>query len=436
MVRTLRRKGLSIGVGESIDAAGAMAVLGLTDREQLRSGLAACLVRLARQQPVFDSAFDLYFPTGPVSTNRVMAETDSERMAERVLELLIEGERSRVAAVASDAVTALGEVTSLAGVGWSELQTLRRLRLDDLVSEASQRRAEQGARAASWGAGEVTALAGELRAAIGTEVRRRTAELRGTQRVAEHAVLESVELTDFMLSDPAQLERLETLVRPLALRLATTLSGRQRRRSRGPIDVRATLRHSMSTGGVPFDLRRVRPRPRRPHLVLLCDMSGSVSGFSAFTVSLVRALHEHLGRSRVFAFVNHSAELTHSLRDANEHTHDLVERVLRDFELRRVHSSSDYGRVFVELASQTDVLQPHSTLIVLGDARNNYQPSGEAALRDLCRRARRAIWLNPEPRSMWGVGDSEALRYRDHVSMHECRNPAQLARFIAELPPG
>lgn len=437
MVRTLRRKGLGIGTGEAVDAASAMTVLGLADREQLRVGLAACLVRLVGHRGVFDAAFDLYFPAGPVARRRPeMPETDPERIRARVVDVLAGDDRTRLDAVAADAVTVLGEVAGRAGAGWSELQTRRRLELQDLEAEASGRRALVDTLSAGWAVGEVAVRAEALRTAIGTEVRRRTAELRGTGRVAEHAVPESAELTDFLQGDAAQLERLESLVRPLALRLATTLAGRRRRRSRGAVDVRATLRRSMSTGGVPFDIRHVRPRPRRPRLVLLCDMSGSVSGFSGSTISRVRALHEHLGRSRFVAFVNHPVDLTNTLRDDSEPTRDLVERILRDFELRHVHANSDYGRVFEKLAAQSGVIEPRSTLIVLGDARNNYQPSGERALEHLVRQGRRAFWLNPEPRSLWGLSDSEALRYRTLVPMHECRNAAQLARFIAELPRG
>ena len=99
-------------------------------------------------------------------------------------------------------------------------------------------------------------------------------------------------------------------MQPLSRKLATRLAARRRRAARGAIDLRRTLRRSMCTGGVPMRPVLRRAVPARPELVLLCDVSGSVSGFSDFTMLLVQALNDQFSKVRVFAFVNAMDEVT------------------------------------------------------------------------------------------------------------------------------
>src|SRR5690606_13322205 len=121
---------------------------------------------------------------------------------------------------------------------------------------------------------------------------------------------------DFLSANPHELEELRRTVQPLARKLATRLSTKRRRRRRGPIDIRRTVRRSMGTGGIPIRPVYVKPRPSRPELVLLCDVSGSVAGFSQFTMLLVQALSAQFTKVRVFAFVNAMDEVTDIVKDS------------------------------------------------------------------------------------------------------------------------
>jgi hypothetical protein len=179
-----------------------------------------------------------------------------------------------------------------------------------------------------------------------------------------------------------------------------------------------------------------RRRPARPELVLLCDVSGSVSGFSDFTMLLVQALHDQFSKVRVFAFVNRIDEVTGLLDHGRADPEGLGARIRAEATLTGWHGSSDYGVSLGEFAERYGAaVGPRSTVFVLGDARTNNLDPNLAALRRITEQARRVYWLNPEARSLWGTGDSAAPDYAELAEMHECRTARQLSALIARLLP-
>jgi len=157
------------------------------------------------------------------------------------------------------------------------------------------------------------------------------------------AVAPTADRVDFLFAGRDQLAELRRVVQPLARKLATRLAARRRRAARGTIDLRRTLRGSLSTGGVPMRPVLRRRRPVRPELVLLCDVSGSVSGFSDFTMLLVQALHDQFSKVRVFAFVNRIDEVTGLLVQGAADADGLSARIRSEATLTGWHGSSDYG---------------------------------------------------------------------------------------------
>jgi uncharacterized protein with von Willebrand factor type A (vWA) domain len=170
--------------------------------------------------------------------------------------------------------------------------------------------------------------------------------------------------------------------------------------------------------------------------VLLCDVSGSVSGFSDFTMLLVQALHDQFSKVRVFAFVNRIDEVTGLLARGPADPGGLGARIRAEARLTGYHNSSDYGVSLGEFAERYGAaVGPRTTVFVLGDARTNMADPNLAALRRIAGQARRLHWLNPEPRSLWGTGDSAAPEYAEVVAMHECRNVLQLGALVGRLLP-
>jgi len=448
-VGALRSKGIPAGTSETVDAAAVIDVLGMSDREQLREGLASALVRRGGQREVFDMTFDLYFPAG-VGATQSARETDEDFDLDDLRDLLAmalaENDLRTLEQVAEIAVDLLGQVGEGGPTGgWSAYQTLERLRPQTTLVQALQQRGEGGGQGQGSGQGSVGEFTERLerdevrqnidrfRAMVASEARRRTAELRGRDVVTRHAVRVGSDRIDFLSANKQQLEELGRTVRPLARKLATRLSARRRKAHRGRIDIRRTLRRSMSTGGVPMHPVFAKPHPARPELVLLCDVSGSVSGFSGFTMHLVQAMSGQFSKVRVFAFVNAMAEVTELVKEDSD---DLAARIAREASITKWHTSSDYGEAFADFHGEfMTAIGPRTAVLILGDARNNNQDPNLEALHEISQRARRTFWLNPEHSMRWGLGDSIAPTYAEVVEMHECCNVDQLTKFVTRLLP-
>ncbi|MFF9282768.1 VWA domain-containing protein [Streptomyces griseosporeus] len=437
-VGALRAHGVRVGTAETVDAARAVGALGLADRALLREGLAATLLHTTGQRQLFDAVFDLYFPRAVGAPDGEPA--GREELRERLAAALAANDTALLGRLAVEAVDALGGYgTSPGSGGWSSYQTLERLRPQTLLA-----RVRDDMRARGGGAGfagrlleeEIRRRIEEFRGQVAAEARRRVAERRGRDEIARRAVATTADRVDFLYAGKDRLAELRRTVQPLARKLATRLAARRRRAARGTIDLRRTLRGSLSTGGVPVRPVLRRRRPARPELVLLCDVSGSVAGFSDFTMLLVQALHDQFSKVRVFAFVNRIDEvtglLTHGVADAE----GLSGRIRAEARLTGWHGSSDYGVALGEFAERYGAaVGPRTTVFVLGDARTNMADPNLPALRRIASQARRVYWLNPEPRAQWGTGDSAAPEYAGLVEMHECRTARQLGTLVGRLLP-
>jgi uncharacterized protein with von Willebrand factor type A (vWA) domain len=437
-VTALRSNGITTGTGETVDAGEVIGVLGLDDRGQLREGLAAALLRGAGQRAAFDAVFDIHFPAGtgvPESARDTDPELDVAQLRSRLTAALANGDLPGLGQLAGVTVDRFGRL-GVSTDGWSGYMALERVQPQTLLAAALEQRGSDRSGAGGLGnraeAQEIRGLIEEFRRLVQAEALRRSAEVRGRERMASTAVPKQLDRVDFLTANAQQLAELRRVVRPLARRLATRLAARRRRHSRGRIDIRKTLRRSMSTGGVPIEPAWQKPRPSRPELVLLCDVSGSVAGFSNFTMLLVQAMKSQFSRIRVFAFVNVIDEITDLVDDDD----DLQHRIHTAAAITRGHSSSDYGRSLREFATaHLDAVTSRSAVLILGDARNNYGSPGLDSLAEIAARSRRTFWLNPERVASWGSGDSVALQYAELVEMHECRTVEQLGAFVTRLLP-
>ncbi|GAA1076357.1 vWA domain-containing protein [Tsukamurella strandjordii] len=476
-VRALRGKGMSIGPGEAITAAEVLTVLDLTDRSQLREGLAAVLLREQMHRKSFDVIFDLYFPVrgglglpgsasgsgtgGPGGCQGVPGEVDPLTMPaadtppdpdaarealrqEAVAALVAGGDHD---GIASQIVEQLGEYNSATGTAFSSYQALKALNPQTLIAAIANgllsAAGEDGAQPGSFEYESARRVARARVAELSERVRELTsvamAARRGPEAVVEYAAPQLPENVAFFAATRSELHRMEQTVRPLARQLSTRLLVRRRRARRGPIDLRRTLRKSMSTGGVPIDLAHRRPRPTKPELVLLCDLSGSVAGFSNFTLLLTHALRAEFSKIRVFGFVDSVDEITDYIDTSRTLTVDTVvdmfDRVIRETKVARF-GGSDYGNMLrTFLRDFPDAVTHRGTLLILGDARSNHTDPALAELNELVESARHAFWLNPERKVSWGTGDSVADKYRRVIDMYECRTAGQLADVIGRLLP-
>jgi uncharacterized protein with von Willebrand factor type A (vWA) domain len=455
-VRAVREAGIPVGISQAVDAAEILTVVDLLDREQLRHGLAAVLLQRAAQRATYDVLFDLWWPLsdrppaddadGDLEGEQGQSTLDVpgvdagdlvELMRAQLLRLLIDGDEEDLRRFAREAVQLLGQgQPSPSGQSFFSYRVLRALSPDTLVSKLLAGLLAEGDRgglaeqvARQTARERVTAF----RAAIEAEVRRRTAAEKGRDKVAKNAVRPLADQVDFLRAQAGDLAELRRTVAPLARRLAVRLSARRRLGRQGRLDFRKTVRASLGTGGVPV-VTHHRPRKvHKPELVVLCDVSGSVAGFSHFTLMLTQALREHFTGVRAFAFVDSTDEVTRFFRPGAD-VADAVARIGREADVVGFDGHSDYGTAFEVFADRwASAVGPKTSLLVLGDGRTNYRQPGLPVLADLVRRSRSAHWLNPEPRRLWGSGDSAADRYADVIDMVECRNAAQLAEFVTTL---
>jgi hypothetical protein len=226
---------------------------------------------------------------------------------------------------------------------------------------------------------------------------------------------------------------MEAAIGPLTRKLAARLARRRKRRS-GRLDFRRTVRKSLATGGVPADPQFRHPRPHRPEVWLLCDISGSMATFSRFTLQFTHAMATHFSRLRSFAFVDTIDEVTDFFGPGIDFS-SAVSRITTEAEVVWLDGHSDYGNSLeVFYARYGSQLTPRTTVIITGDARNNYRPPRDAVLRDVARSCRALVWLNPEPKAYWDTGDSAMSHYARHcTSVHEVRTLRQLEEFVETL---
>jgi uncharacterized protein with von Willebrand factor type A (vWA) domain len=454
-VEALRAQGIAVGPSETVDAGQVLSVLDLTHRETVREGLACAVLRRADHRQTYDALFDLWWPAALGGRTVLEDETaapadeldpqDLEAMRQMLLDMLTDNPDigdldDRLVAMIAAIVEAQGRYTSSRGPSYSSYQALKAMGLDQLegrllagllAPHGDDPSPSQQQIAKALAAQKIT----QLRRMGEGETKRRTAQQLGREHVQMYGIPQLAENVEFLRASGDQLRQMRRVVAPLARMLASRLAAKRRRSRAGSIDLRKTLRKSMSTGGVPIDVVLRKPRPARPELVVLCDVSGSVAGFSHFTLLLVHALRQQFSRVRVFAFIDTTDEVTH-LFGPDADLAVAIQRITREAGVYTRDGHSDYGNAFVSFTENfPGVLSPRSSLLILGDGRTNYRNPATDVLAHMVTASRHAHWLNPEPRHLWGSGDSAVPRYEDVITIHECRSAKQLAGVIDQLLP-
>jgi uncharacterized protein with von Willebrand factor type A (vWA) domain len=471
-VGELRAAGLPVSLTESIDAAEAVHHIPLEDRDALKYALAATLVKSSAHWKAFETAFEVYFSMrGPQyeigdddsSTGDLDPDGDPddrgrgegrgqgsgggeglspEELAEMLFRALLSANDAQVANLARQAVSRFAGMEPGRPVGGTYYlyRTLRNLDLDRVLE-----RLMETARAEAPG-GELTPLEerlardefkarlDRLRRELEDEIRRRLVADRGTEALARSLRKPLPEEIDFMHATRDELASLRRAIHPLTRKLAVRLARKRRHGRKGPLDFRSTMRHSLSTGGVPVDPKFKYPRPAKPEIIVIADISGSVASFARFTLHLVHAISSQFSKVRSFVFIDGIDEVTRFFENVDD-VADAVHRINTEADVVWVDGHSDYGHalsVFWERWGEE--ITPRSSVLLLGDARNNYHASQAWVIQEIRHRARHVYWLNPEPRAYWGTGDSILGEYAVHCDdVFECRNLRQLEHFVTEL---
>jgi uncharacterized protein with von Willebrand factor type A (vWA) domain len=458
-IEELRAVGVPVSMVEAIDATAALGHVDLASREAVKASLGATLIKSTRHLPAFETAFETYFTTlGPEpgsEESRVRAEGDAsmvgggvgaggdadiEALVEALFTALREGDEAVAAAVARLSVDRLASMEPGRPVGGTFYlyKVARALQLEVLQVRLTASLAPGDSPFEErLGADEARRRIEAFRRALRAEIRRRLVADRGPEAVARTLRRPLVEDLDLITATRSDLAAIESAVHPLTRKLATRLARRRRRTRAGRLDVRRTIRSSMSTGGVPIDPRFRRPRPGRADVVILADISGSVATFARFTMQVVYAISAQLRRVRAFAFIDAIDEVTDYFAPGTDFA-EAIRRIGTEAGVVWLDGHSDYGHALTSFQSDyPDAVTPKTTVIVTGDARNNYHDPGIGALEEVAANARALYWLNPEKRAYWNTGDSVMGRYAAVCDgVFEVRNLRQLAAFVetVDLP--
>jgi uncharacterized protein with von Willebrand factor type A (vWA) domain len=476
LVEELRAVGVPVSVGEHLDATRAVARLPLRSRAVLRAALRCTLVKEASQLATFDLLFDLWAAGGQETGEAPLAGLTDEALRAALRDAIRAGDLFLQPLLADEYVRRFSGVEpgrAVAGVQYmlaatqaADLDGIR----DDLLTDGAQdgglltgglagggaggaggsgihggrgalnghhRPHDAGAPRASALRDRLTRAAvdraiDDFRQLLQSAVRRALVADRGAQAVRRTMGVQLAQDMDISGSSAAQSRQIAAAVGPLAQHLARILASQAATRP-SRVSIRATLRRAMGTGGVPFSIVTAPPRPPRPEIVVLCDMSGSVSAFSRFTLDLLTAMDSRLSRLRTFAFIDGLDEITGLVREARA-----AGRPLGTMEAAGAASlsgRSDYGRVMRAFArGPARSLTRRSVVLVIGDARTNHLDPAAAHFAEIARRAGRVYWLNPEPRRYWDDGDSVMGCYAPLCTrVEECRTLRQIADFVLSL---
>ena len=447
-IRVLRAADVRVSPAEAIDAADVISAVGFEDRDILKYALSQCLAKTEPEKRAFDTCFDSYFTlpdmaqapqpkTDPEIENDVGQKTDvvedktgggreATPAGENSLAQMIEQNDQaglQAALAGAAAASGLDDARLFTQQGMFTRRILDAMGLEALDATISKMRVEgNDARRQQLESGRAQVFE-EVSEFVDRQIAMRT---KNAGRLLREEALSRIRLGNL---DKSDMKIMRELIRKLAKRLATRHARRRKKAHRGMLDVRRTMRRNMSNDGLLFNLHWKRTKVERPRLVVMCDVSGSVAAVSRFFLMFLYSLDEVMPRTRSFVFSNRAGEISDKMATGDMDA--VMTQALRDYG----GGSTDYGMAMEDLAQAVlDEMDHRTTLLVLGDARSNFGDPGHLILKEMATRARRVIWLNPEPEASWNTGDSEMRRlgaYCSHVQV--CNSVRDVERVLDNL---
>jgi uncharacterized protein with von Willebrand factor type A (vWA) domain len=459
-INYLRRAGLPISVSEAVDCFQALTHISIFNKDSFKLALSITLVKDSVHLPVFDELFNLYFfgaaaekakslglepeelspnllEEKPENVEQFLTQLESALEAEDLNRLSLLADLAVNIPEGADQFTVIpGNLPGTGGSGLTagevlkQIDSLRQLRREEKTS--GQIRTIEGLD--GWlNPAEQQQMLEAFRNAVNNSLQRRELNNRGLTPLERRIPSVNIQETEINTANHTQLEEMERAVKPLAKKLASRIAHKRKHARKGKVDIRSTLRRSLDTGGVPIDIRFKYPRPTKPELYMLCDVSVSMTGFSAFALQLVYSIQNLFTKVRSFAFVDNTDEITEFFTTSD--FSEALNRVTREAHVVAGDGRSDYGKALLEFYQKySDRISSNSHIIILGDARNNRRPSQAWVLRELKSQVRKVYWLNPEPGNQWNTGDSIIDQYAKYChGVYECTNIQQLSQVIPKL---
>jgi uncharacterized protein with von Willebrand factor type A (vWA) domain len=459
----LRKSGIRVSVAEGIDAFNALDELSLDDRDVFRDALRSAMVKRGDEIATYDELFDLFWSGfydnlrdafGDMEGDLGEMGIDLEQLLSQLAEMmqnmdgdldlgelaqaLLTQDLSQLENMIRQAAEQAGteRIENMLQVGFFSRRTTEQLGMEGAAQELeglAERMRAQGM------GDEAIAQMQELIKKLMETVRRSVRNF--TERELQqqnHNYMEKfrremlTEKSFYHLTED-EILRMREVVTRLAQRIKNILSIRKKRLKRGKLDLHQTLRRNMARGGIPFEVVYKTRRKDRPKLVIMCDVSSSVANVSRFMLQFMYSLQEAFTKIRCYVFVAELGEVTDVFHDAD--VSGAVEKALDGGDVINVYTRSNFGFAFHEFwKNHLSSVDNKTTVIILGDARNNYNDARAWCVRDIQNKAKNLVWLNPESPSAWGFGDSVMDRYLPYCDVvEECRNLRQLSKVVDQI---
>jgi|RhiMetdeSRZDD1v2_1073273.scaffolds.fasta_scaffold269025_2 uncharacterized protein with von Willebrand factor type A (vWA) domain len=451
----LRAAGVRVSVAESADALRAIGATGIADKDLFRLALRATLVKESQDVPTFEELFPQYFGSGappmPNQPGGGMSQQDRDKLAQMLEQMLQNMTPEQLRQLFEAMMTGQNmsreqmqqmlrglpspsQLTNRYYQPWMTRRAMREMqfdRLDELLQELLEKLREAGVseealrQLAQEARENQQALAEQIGDEVGAGMRQRQLEDQPQRRPVE-------ELLDRPFEHLSEQEKddLRGVVTKLAAHLRSRAALRQRRGSRGTLDAKNTIRANLRFGGVPLDVRH-KKRHLKPKLTVICDLSTSMRPVVSFMLLLVYALQDQISRTRSYAFID---DLTDISLDFNEARPAEAIRGILD-RIRPGYYNTDLGNSLATFArDHMGTVDRRTTVIILGDGRNNYNDPNLRDFESIKRRARRVVWFNPEAPRQWGTGDSDMPRYVPLCdAVHRVSNLRELVDAVDSL---
>lgn len=450
-VSALKASGVRVSLAECLEAFQAMEVLGVREREVFRIGIRATLVKDREGLAIFEALFPLFFGSGAMplrmDVSEDLNEAEAHILAEalhrytealrQMLGRLIQGEL-----LSQEELERLGRMVGLRHMDhlryreWMAKRMMRALRFQEVreaLDELAEILAEMG-----MDQQHAEMLARMMRAnqdALEEQVR----QFAGEQIAENISQREPDEGVEGLLNQPfsalteQDMERLRREVQRLAAALRTRVALRQKRAKSGYLDAKATIRANLKHGNVPIQLKH-KQRSLKPKLVVLCDISTSMRFCSELMLSLLYQMQDLISKTRTFAFIEHLEDISADFtgRDVNQAVAKVLERMPAGY------YNTDLGNSLADFQHEyLDSIDSRTTLIIVGDGRNNYNNPRLDIFSLLSKRCRQTLWINPEAPALWGSGDSDMPVYAPKCDMvMQASTLAQLTAAVDRLMGG
>ena len=430
-VKALRNSNVRVSPAETLDAVSVVNTVGYDDKELLKKSLSIVLPKTPDEKEKFETCFDEFFSDElkqQIELNQSQL-SDIKDVDSNLAKKLLEGSQAELMLSIADAAeeTEIREIRYFTqrsvftrrilekmGVGKleDELMSLGASREDDLPSELEQ----------------------ELRNQL-TNLRERVSDY-VQQQFLLHGDVSGEQLREqvFKSMNMAQIDRsylheVHTLVRKMAKKLANLHSRRKKNFKKGKLDIRKTIRDNWVNQGILFNLSWSYKKIDRPKIYVICDVSGSVGAYARFMLMFLFSLTEVVSKLRAFVFSSNLGEVTNDFKDAQ--LDEAIEKALQ----KHGGGSTDYGQALTDFVSLClDEIDKKTTVVILGDARNNFGPEKANLLKSINERSKQVFWLNPEGKYRWDTGDSVMTKYSAYCTkVFQCGNIEQLERVISTL---